>query len=106
MRVILKNKNNLKCRLGFHDYEILEIKDVESFWDYLSLITLVRKICLNCGKIYDTITPYKAKRLDEYHKNTNRQTIAKQLYKQEIIRELYNDWNFDRDKFGLIKGNK
>ena len=83
MTLLIKNRHNLKCKLGFHDWEILETTDFFHVF-YLFDKFLVRKICLSCGKIYDTITPYKTKRLNEYKKAESRQTIAKQLYKQEI----------------------
>jgi hypothetical protein len=48
-----EQKMNWLCRLGVHDWEVLESQP-----DYGRLRSVHKRVCLRCEKKEDTITPY------------------------------------------------
>lgn len=66
---------SLLCKLGFHDWVIVEHSfDQESGFNYFT-----KRICLNCSKIDDPRIAYKAKKQLE----DERLIKAKQLLKEK-----------------------
>lgn len=46
-------KQSIKCRLGMHSYEVLDTKEIKSFYDIsIGLVFISR--CKHCGKIKST----------------------------------------------------
>jgi len=84
------------CKIGWHDWEIMEEIDFPHFEEkVISKLEnryrmdiysngykyYVKKVCINCGKIIDTITSKSEEIVQKYCNKKNRQTIAKILIK-------------------------
>ena len=81
----------LRCKLGIHDWEVLEIRNDNAlihntviglggkFGDVLPespYCKSIRKVCVSCGKIHDTITPFIKEVERKYWLKKKRQAIA------------------------------
>ena len=89
---------SLLCKLGFHDWEILEqITDVQLKENVEAKIEkrhfpmhvvcesakfFEKKVCLRCNKVIDTITPFIEFVKRMYYVDKNRKKLAEKILKE------------------------
>lgn len=82
------------CKIGLHNWEVLENlalpqleerveAKLENRWE-MAIVSMgynyyIKKACLRCGKIVDTITPMMKKIKQKYYDKRNRQELAQKI---------------------------
>lgn len=72
--------NWIRCLFGKHDWEILEWRKT----DNLDSSRVYKKICLNCGKKNDTLTPFIQNGADYRAEQIRRKELAKKMWVEYV----------------------